>query len=74
MRVSSNSCSEPEKEGIGFPTLHDRKHAVHRMFRVGSIPTVVLVDRDGIVAKAFRGSQSEDEFAAALKLVGVPAR
>lgn len=63
-----------EKEGIGFPTLHDRKHAVHRMFRVGSIPTVVLVDKDGIVAQVFRGSHGEDEFAAALKMVGVQPR
>lgn len=63
-----------QKESFSFRLLHDKKSAVHRMFRVRSIPTVVLIDKEGTIAKVLRGSHSEEEFTVALKSVGIEAR
>lgn len=60
-----------EKAGLRFPTLHDGSKKVHRLYRVRSIPTVFLLDKDGKVVRFFRGSRDEAALRAALSAVGL---
>jgi peroxiredoxin/outer membrane lipoprotein-sorting protein len=59
-----------EKARLPFPTLDDSSRKAHRLYRVSSIPTVFLIDRDGKIVRFFRGAKDEAAFRAALKGVG----
>ena len=39
----------------GYPVLHDMGREVSRLYDVGSIPVIVLIDREGIVREVFQG-------------------
>ncbi|HJL16544.1 MAG TPA: TlpA disulfide reductase family protein [Sandaracinaceae bacterium LLY-WYZ-13_1] len=41
--------------GANFPTLHDHRQEAQASYGVQSIPTLVLIDRDGVVRHVERG-------------------
>jgi len=45
--------------GIEFPTLHDRPGEVQRRYAIKSLPTVIVVDREGLVRWASTGVPSK---------------
>lgn len=45
--------------GAEFPTLHDRSGEVQRRYAIRSLPTVIVVDRTGIVRWASTGVPSK---------------
>lgn len=45
---------------IPFPTLHDTDLQMNRDYGVQSIPTLVLIDRDGVVRRVHTGVPDED--------------
>ena len=45
--------------GTEFPTLHDRTGEVQRRYAVKMLPTVIVVDKDGVVRWASTGVPSE---------------
>ena len=50
-----------EDLGLGFPVLHDPDGAVGELYEVGSLPVVILIDRDGFVRETFDGYRPGDE-------------
>ncbi len=52
-------------------TLHDDKSKVHRLYGCRAIPTVMVIDRSGVIVAHFVGRRQESELVAALKLAGV---
>jgi peroxiredoxin len=54
-----------------FTVLDDSKRAVFRLYGTRAIPSVVVIGRDGVVAKHFVGSREEPELRAALKAAGL---
>ncbi len=52
-------------------TLHDDKSKVHRLYGCRAIPTVLVIDRSGVIVAHFVGMRQESELVAALKLAGV---
>ncbi|MBN1237246.1 MAG: redoxin domain-containing protein [Gammaproteobacteria bacterium] len=44
-----------------FPVLHDQGGEVGRLYDVGTLPTAILIDRDGRVRKVFEGYRRGDE-------------
>jgi thiol-disulfide isomerase/thioredoxin len=53
--------------GAGFPTLHDATWEMQRAFGVHSVPTIVVVDRRGVVRWYERGIPSEDALDAEIR-------
>jgi thiol-disulfide isomerase/thioredoxin len=45
--------------GTAFPTLHDRTGAVQRRYAIKALPTVIVVDRQGVVRWASTGVPSK---------------
>jgi thiol-disulfide isomerase/thioredoxin len=45
--------------GTEFPTLHDRTGEVQRRYAIKSLPTVIVVDRTGVVRWASTGVPSK---------------
>jgi thiol-disulfide isomerase/thioredoxin len=45
--------------GTEFPTLHDRAGTVQREYSIRSLPTVLVIDRDGVVQWASTGVPSK---------------
>lgn len=50
-----------ESEGINYPVLLDEKGDVSNQYGIRSIPTVVVVDKDGIVVEHHVGSYEKEE-------------
>lgn len=50
--------------GAGFPSLHDERGDMQSAFGISSIPTLVLIDRRGIVRHVSTGVPSEAELSA----------
>jgi thiol-disulfide isomerase/thioredoxin len=48
--------------GAGFPTLADREGALRDAYRVEVLPTLVLIDREGVVRGVETGVPDEDTF------------
>ncbi len=46
--------------GVGFPMLADPEKAVGRDYRIDVLPTMVLVDRSGVIKGAWRDRRSRD--------------
>ena len=60
-----------KEAGLTFDTLDDSGLKAHRLYRVRSIPTVFLIDKDGKVVRFFKGSRDEEAFRSALKGAGL---
>lgn len=59
------------KAGLKFPILHDGSKRVARAYRVRSIPTVFLLDRDGMIVRFFSGSRDVATLRTALVSAGL---
>lgn len=47
--------------GAGFPTLHDEHYQMQAAYGVSSLPTLVLIDRRGVVRRVEIGVPSESD-------------
>jgi len=52
-----------------FPVLMDSKRLVHRMYGVSAIPTLLILDKDGVIREHFIGSRSEASLRKAVQSV-----
>ena len=59
------------KHGYMFPTLADTLGEVGKSYTVVSIPTVVIIDKNGKIDSHLVGTKGEADLPAALKKVGV---
>ena len=57
--------------GLTFPTLDDSGLKAHRLYRVRSIPTLFLIDKDGKVVRFMRGAREPAAIRASLASVGL---
>lgn len=48
-------------EGIDYPVLLDEKNDATSKYGIRSIPTVIVIDKDGIVAEHHVGPYEKDE-------------
>ena len=60
-----------EKAGLNFQTLDDSRLKLHRLYRVRSIPTIFLIDREGQIVRFLKGARDEAALRAALRSVGL---
>ena len=60
-----------ERQGYGFPSLVDRGARVARLYFVDSLPTLVIIDREGRVAAYLTGLHSAERLRAELAKVGL---
>jgi peroxiredoxin len=58
---TAKQAGELAPSGVSYPVLHDAGGAVGRLYDVGKVPVVVLVDRAGIVRKVFEGYRRGNE-------------
>lgn len=56
-----NATVLAQKLGIKFPVLLDTDKKVSRLYQLSSMPSTVLIDRDGRVRHVHRGYQSGHE-------------
>jgi thiol-disulfide isomerase/thioredoxin len=56
---------------LTLPTLDDHKQTTHNDYRIRAIPTVILINRDGVVIKHLRGSLPAEELREGLKAAGL---
>jgi peroxiredoxin/outer membrane lipoprotein-sorting protein len=56
---------------LSFNTVDDTNLKVHRLYRVRSIPSVFLIDKDGKIVRFFSGAHDEASLRAAMKTVGL---
>ena len=59
------------KNEYTLTTLMDSKRAVHKMYGARAIPTVIVIDRNGVIKAHYVGARSEQELVAALKTAGL---
>ena len=50
-----------------LPTLDDSGRAAHRAYHINAIPTMVLIDRDGVIAATFVGTGNDGKLEAAIE-------
>jgi peroxiredoxin len=63
------------KNGYGLTVLMDSKHAVHRTYGIRAIPTLLVIDRDGVIRQHLVGGREEEDLRQAIAAVlGVPNR
>lgn len=60
-----------EKAGLTFAILDDSSLKAAHLYRVRSIPTAFLIDKDGKVVRFLRGGRDYDSLRSALKTVGL---
>jgi peroxiredoxin len=58
---NAKQAGELAASGASYPVLHDVGGAVGRLYDVGKVPVVVLVDRAGTVRKVFEGYRRGNE-------------
>jgi len=58
---TAKQAGELSASGTGFPVLHDAGGEVGRLYAVGKVPVVVLIDREGVVRKVFEGYRRGNE-------------
>ena len=56
---------------VSFDTLDDSNTKVYRLYRVRSIPSVFLIDKDGKIVRFFSGAHDEASLRAAVKSAGL---
>jgi peroxiredoxin/outer membrane lipoprotein-sorting protein len=59
-----------KKAFLPFPTLDDSSRKVNGLYRVRSIPTIFLIDREGKVVRFLNGGRDKAELKAALSALG----
>ncbi len=57
--------------GVTFPVAVDARGEATRRYRVYAYPTLIFIDRSGLIQYAQVGSMTDDEFARALATIGV---
>lgn len=62
-----------EKQGLALTVLMDSSEKVHGQYGCRALPTVVVINREGLVTAQYVGGRSEDELRAALRAAGAPA-
>jgi len=60
-----------KEASLTFDTLDDSGLKAHRLYRVRSIPSVFLIDKDGKVVRFFKGAHDEEALRSALKSAGL---
>ena len=60
-----------EEHRFTFPTLADSEGTLFRAYEVRTIPTAVIIGRDGKVASVLVGSHSSEELRAAVREAGI---
>lgn len=60
-----------EKAGLPFATLDDADQKAHSLYRVRSVPSAFLIDRDGRIVRFLRGAHEYADIKAALQAVGL---
>ncbi len=60
-----------KEANLTFDTLDDSGLKAHRLYRVRSIPSVFLIDKDGKVVRFFKGARDEESLRSALKGAGL---
>ena len=60
-----------KKNEYTLATLMDSKKNVHRMYGARSIPTVIVIDRQGVIRAHYIGGRSEANLREGLKLAGL---
>jgi cytochrome c biogenesis protein CcmG, thiol:disulfide interchange protein DsbE len=55
------------KHAYGMAVLMDGKRQVHRQYGVSSIPTMLIIDRQGVIREHFIGSRSEAKLRQAIQ-------
>jgi len=60
-----------KKNEYGLPVLMDSKHDVHRMYGASAIPTVIIIDKNGVIKAHYVGARDREELIAALKTAGI---
>lgn len=60
-----------EENGFALRTILDAENEVHRLYQVVAIPTVVIVNREGMISAYFVGVQEEETLRAALVKAGL---
>ncbi len=60
-----------KNNGYSFPTLVDEGSKVSQLYQVRSIPTVIVIDKDGIISTHFIGGRTESDLLSALKKIGI---
>ncbi len=60
-----------KKNEYSLTVLMDGKREVHRMYGASAIPTVIIMDRDGVIKAHYIGGRSEQELVAALNSAGL---
>jgi peroxiredoxin/outer membrane lipoprotein-sorting protein len=63
---SSTVKSFNKKHEYTFTTLEDTSRKIHRQYQANAIPSVFIIDKDGIIRKHFVGSREEPELIAAI--------
>jgi thiol-disulfide isomerase/thioredoxin len=63
---SSTVKSYLKKNQNGLPTLMDTKRTVHKQYGVDAIPTVLVIDREGIIRSQFVGGRTEETLRSAI--------
>ncbi len=57
------------KNNYGLTVLMDSRHVVNRAYGVRNIPTLLIIDRDGVIRKHLIGGRGEAELRAAIQEV-----
>ena len=58
-----------KKTGYGITILMDSKRTVHRTYGVSAIPTLLVIDREGVIRQHFVGGREEKELHEAIAAV-----
>lgn len=56
-----------EEHGIGYPSLHDAAGSVMQSYQIGSMPTSLIIDRDGQLLQRMEGYTPTSAFEKALE-------
>jgi thioredoxin-related protein len=56
---------------VTFPVAVDEQQEATRRYRVYAFPTVIFIDKAGVIQQAKVGAMTEAEFAEALAAIGV---
>ena len=58
-----------KKNQYTIPVLMDGNRQVHERYGVRAIPTLLIIDKEGVIRKHFIGSRSEETLRAAIERV-----
>ena len=62
-----------KEQGLqGLPVLLDPKEEASKTFRVGVLPTYIVINKQGVVQRVFQGSPDVRELLSSLRDAGLP--